>query len=428
MLRESIRSGKRRPLLVLPTGGGKTIIFNEIARKAKGNVLILVHRKELLEQTASKYGGDIGRVEPNKPTPSSRVIVAMVATVVNRLDQIPTPSVIIIDEAHHANATTYQRIINRFDAFVVGVTATPCRADGSGLIDTFDDLIIGATMPELVEQGFLIKPTVFAPKEIDMSSVRIVLGDFDKQQAIELINNATITGDVIKHYEQLAPNQTAVVFCISVQHAHDVARIFSEHGYSAAALDGNTPKEKRDEVIRNFGKSIRILASCDLISEGFDVPNIGAAILLRPTQSKSLYLQQVGRALRLSEGKTRAVILDHVGNTRRHGHPMEEQNWTLDAPKRKGRISTDETKTAQCKECYAIYNGLLRSCPECGHEPEVDRSRKIDEVDGELVEIEAKQKRFEVAKARSLEQLRKIAEQRGYKRGWAEHVYRSRKR
>lgn len=428
-LRESFKKGHKRVLLVLPTGGGKTIIFNEIAKNAKGNVLILVHRQELLKQTADKYGGEIGKLESGKQTPGNRVIVAMVATVVNRLTEIPAPSLIIIDEAHHANATTYQRICNAFECFVVGVTATPCRADGSGLRESFDDMVIGSTVAELVDAGFLARPRVFAPSEIDLSTVKITIGEFDKKQSIELINKPSITGDCISHYKNTGAEGVAVVFCISVQHSNDVAAAFQDAGYSARSIHGGTPKDERKMIVSELGKSVRVLCSCDLISEGFDVPIIDVAILLRPTQSKSLYFQQIGRALRMSEGKTSAVILDHVGNTRRHGHPLCDQNWSLDAEKTKGRMKVDpeDISIRQCERCYSIFPSGTNICESCGEAIPV-KSRKIREKEGELIEIEAQKKaaKMEVWSAKSLEELQEIGRKRGYKMGWAKYIWRSR--
>jgi DNA repair protein RadD len=422
-LRDQLRQ-HRRVLLVLPTGGGKTVIFNHIAAKATGRVLILVHRVELLRQTVDKYGGDIGTIEAGKPTPENRVIVGMVQTVVNRLHEIETPSIIIIDEAHHANATTWQRIVNNWNSYVIGVTATPCRADGSGLSESFDAMLIGATMNELIEQGYLVRPRCFAPAKIDTSEIRIQMGDFHKGDLVEAINKPTITGGVVSHYTKLAEGKTAVVFCISVQHAVDVAEAFNKAGHNAAAIYGNMPSDERDRIVSELGKSVRVLCSCDLISEGFDVPNIGAAILLRPTQSKGLFLQQVGRALRPSQGKTEAIIIDHVGNCQRHGLPTDNHGWTLTAEKRKGRVQDSES-VHQCEKCFYIYQ-RSKICPECGHE-RGPSPREIEQREGELIEIERVEKRKEQGKAQTLDDLIKLAKARGYNVGWAYKIYHARK-
>jgi superfamily II DNA or RNA helicase len=419
-LRDSLKT-HRRTLLVLPTGGGKTVIFNHIASKANGRVLILVHRVELLRQTVDKYGGEIGTIEAGQPTPSTRVIVGMVQTVVNRLSEIEPPSIIIIDEAHHANATTWQRIVNNWSSYVIGVTATPCRADGSGLSETFEDMIIGSTMTELILQGYLVQPRCFAPTQIDTSQIRIQMGDFHRGDMLDVINKPSITGDVVSNYRTFADGKTAVVFCISVQHAIDVAEVFTAQGYPAAAIYGDMDKAERDRIVSELGKSVQVLCSCDLISEGFDVPNISAAILLRPTQSKGLYLQQVGRALRPSDGKSDAIILDHVGNCLRHGLPTDDHGWTLDAKKRKGRVQ-DDYEIHQCEKCYIVFE-KSKTCPNCEHE-RAPTPREIEQREGELKEI----KKIDRRRARTLDELIALGKQRGYKPGWAHKVYAARVR
>ena len=423
-LREAFRTN-RRVLYVLPTGGGKTVTFNHVAEIAKGRVLILVHRVELLRQAAEKYGGECGTIEAGKPTPDTRVTVGMVQTVVNRIESLKKPTLIIIDEAHHANATTYQRITNAFPCFVLGVTATPCRADGSGLSESFDTMIQGPTMQQLIDGGHLVKPRCFAPATVDTSQIKITYGDFDKQQTLEVVNRPSITGDVIANYKKLTPNKSAVVFCISVQHAQDVAETFRANGIEARAVYGDMPKTTRVEYMNEFGNSIRVLCSCDLISEGVDVPGIEAAILLRPTQSKSLFLQQVGRALRPAPNKTEAIILDHVGNCQRHGLPTDNHGWTLHAEKRKGRTERIES-VHQCEKCFYIYE-RSKICPECGHERQAT-AREIEQREGELKEIERINKRKKQGRAQTLEDLIKLGKSRGYKTGWAYAVYNARKK
>ena len=429
-VRNLFRQKNKRCLLVLPTGAGKTIVFNHVAGIAKGNVLILVHRIELLQQTVDKYGGEIGVIVSGKPTPNNRVIVGMVSTVVNRLAEMPPPSLIIIDEAHHANATTYTRITSHFNCHVLGVTATPCRADGSGLRKSFDAMFVGPSINQLVELGHLSPPRVFAPSEIDTRAIKITVGDFDKKQSVELMEKPQIVGDIISNYKTIGKEQTAVVFCISVAHAKNMAEKFREAGYTAESIDGNTPKDERKKILAELGKSLNVLCSCDIISEGFDVPDIAVAILLRPTQSRSLYIQQVGRALRKAEGKNEAIIIDHVGNTKRHGHILSEQNWNLDAEKVKGRIKTEDEEDVnirQCLQCYSIFLAPSVECPNCGAEVET-KQRKIEAKAGELVEIQAEQKRKkdEQRFARSLEDLIEIGKKRGYKPGWARHIWKVR--
>ncbi len=448
-IRESYRDGFRSPLLVLPTGGGKTVVFSYIAAQTASRgkrVLILVHRIELLRQTANKLteaGVYHGLINP-KYTPNlhAPVQVASVQTVVNRLDKIHAPDLIIIDEAHHALAGTWKKIIEAFpNARILGVTATPCRGDGTGLgIEAggvFDDLVMGPQIAELIDMGFLVKPRIYAPKErLDLSAVRMVRGDYDAKQLNEVVDKPTITGDAVQHYMRLCPGTPAVVFCVSVNHAQHVAEEFRRAGFRAYHADGTLEDDVRGRILGGLGNgTVDVVTSCDLISEGTDIPAIGCAILLRPTQSLGLYIQQVGRALRTSDGKKSAIILDHVGNVITHGLPDEERQWSLEGEKRKKRKKNDDevnVRVQQCPSCFMIHEpGPV--CTSCGHVYQTKEKEGPKQVEGILVEMTEEQKQairkskvHEVAKARTLEELERIAQERGYKSGWAKHIYNSR--
>lgn len=459
-IRQSYRDGFRSPLLVLPTGGGKTVVFSYVAAQTASRgkrVLILVHRIELLRQTANKLteaGVYHGLINP-KYTPNlhAPVQVASVQTVVNRLDKIHAPDLIIVDEAHHALAGTWKKIIGAFpNARVLGVTATPCRGDGTGLGvqagGVFDDLVMGPQIAELIDMGFLVKPRIYAPKEkLDLSAVRTVRGDYDTKQLNEVVDKPTITGDAVQHYMKLCPGTPAVVFCVSVNHAQHVAEEFRRAGFRAYHADGTLDDDVRARILGGLGNgTVDVVTSCDLISEGTDIPAIGCAILLRPTQSLGLYIQQVGRALRTADGKSSAIILDHVGNVITHGLPDEERQWSLEGEKRKKRKKNDDeenVRVSQCPSCFCIHepnghnvmtdSGWKPACPHCGHVYETKDKEAPKQVDGVLVEMTEAQKEAirktkvqEVAKARTLEELERIAAERGYKSGWAKHVYNSR--
>ena len=197
-------------------------------------------------------------------------------------------------------------------------------------------------------------------------------------------------------------------------------------GYAAEAVDGAMDDADRKRILDGLGNgSVQVVCSCDLISEGTDIPAIACAILLRPTMSEGLYIQQVGRALRTMDGKEHAIILDHVGNVLRHGLPDMEREWSLEGrPKGKRKTSDEPTiGVKQCKSCFAVF-APAPQCPECGAAVEM-QGRKIEHVDGELTEIttvERKLKRMEVGQARTLDDLKRIASERGYKRGWVYHM------
>ena len=445
-IRGSYRDGKKAPLLVLPTGGGKTIVFSYIAANAAARgkrVLILVHRIELMRQTSEKLhmaGVDHGLINPLfTPNYRKQVQVASVQTLVRRLHKMPTPDLIIIDEAHHATAGTWRKIIEAYPtALVLGVTATPCRGDGTGLGleagGIFDDLVLGPQVPFLIENGFLVAPKVYAPKErLDLTGVRTKMGDYVTAEIEQVVDKPRITGDAVNHYRKLCDGAPAVAFCVSIAHAEHVAQEFRAAGYKAYALDGKMDDDTRKRIINGLANgSVQVVASCDLISEGTDIPAIGCAIMLRPTQSTGLYIQQVGRALRPSAGKSHAVILDHVGNVITHGMPDELRDWSLDGEAKRGKKKAEQAvKTEQCERCFAIYKPAP-ACPECGHVKFIE-ARQPEQVDGELSEITPmqaamlrRQRSVEVAKATTREQLEDIAKQRGYKAGWVNHILRSR--
>jgi superfamily II DNA or RNA helicase len=434
-------------MVVMPTGAGKTVVFSYIAATMAARskkVLILVHRVELLRQTSAalhKAGVRHGLINPNyTPDLFAPVQVASVQTLIRRLHHVQSPDLIVIDESHHAIAGTWKKIIEAYPkARILGVTATPCRADGTGLGKVsggvFDDLIIGPQVHELIQKGFLVKPVIYAPAQrLDLSGLRTKMGDYEKDQLAEFMDKPTITGDAVAHYQKLCPGVPAVAFCVSVRHAQHVAEEFRAAGYRAYHADGSLDDDSRRKILNGLGNgTVDIVTSCDLISEGTDIPAIGAAILLRPTQSTGLYLQQVGRALRPCAGKDRAVILDHVGNVLTHGMPDEVREWSLEGDrKKKGKKEQEKTiPVKQCEQCYAIHEPAP-VCPVCGFVYVVEQNAP-QQVDGELHEITPeqaaqikRQKVVEVAKARTLEELEAIAKARGYKPGWARHLFNSR--
>lgn len=440
--------GRRAPLLVAPTGAGKTVMFSYVAATSSARskrVWILVHRVELLRQTSMKLeeaGVHHGLINPNyTPNYMASVQVASVQTLTRRMQHLPPPDLIVIDEAHHANAGQWRKILDSYpSARLLGVTATPVRMDGQGLgVEAggfFDELVMGPQVADLIGNGFLVNPVVFAPKErIDLSGVRTVRGDYDQRELAAQIDKAHITGDAVAHYRKLAHGSPAVAFCVSIAHAEHVASEFRAAGYRAHSVDGSMDDALRRRILAGLGNgSVDLVASCDLISEGTDIPAIGAAILLRPTQSLGLYLQQVGRALRPCPGKDRAVILDHVGNTLTHGLPDEARDWTLDGMKKRKKKGEQEESIAvtQCMSCYAVH-AKAPVCPICGTVHEVKEQKAPKVVDGVLAEITAEMKAqikrlkvTEVARAKTLEDLQRIEKERGYKAGWHKHVWASR--
>ncbi len=450
-LRERFRRGDRNVLYQLPTGGGKTVVFSYITEGAskRGNrVLILVHRQELIRQTSAslhEIGVEHGIIAPGYTPTWDNVQVASVQTLVKRLTKIHAPQLIISDECHHAGAASWAKIFAHFSqANILGVTATPVRLDGKGLGRSaggfFDSMVSGPTVSALIKQGYLAEPKIFAPPiGADLSNLRKKYGEFVTAESAAALDKPVITGCAVKHYQKLANGIPAIAFCSSVAHAEHVAEQFRSAGFQAASIDGTMHDNERKARISALGNGgLHVLTSCDIISEGTDIPIVGAAILLRPTASMGLYLQQVGRCLRMYSGKKHAIILDHVGNVMRHGMPDEDREWTLDGENKTSKKKNDEQdiKVKQCEQCYTVHVPSSR-CPFCGYVYEVS-IREIEQAEGELQEVDAKRlaeieadrkkmfQRREEGQCRTLQDFQALAERRGYAPGWAYHRYRAR--
>ena len=316
-------------------------------------VLILVHRVELIEQVAAVLklaGVAYGVIAPGFAGRDAPVQIASVATLsrLARLERWRDQfDFIVVDEAHHAVSSSWASVLaSQSRAPILGVTATPERLDGRGLVEIFDHLVEGPSTAELIEAGWLSRFVCFEPAGTpDLSRARIRGGDFAVEDIRDVMNGVVI-GSAVEEYKRRLLG-TAAVFCVDVAHSKAVTGAFVAAGVKAIHVDGETPAEERRAAIAALGSGeLQVLSNCGLISEGVDVPAIGAAILLRPTASLALYLQQVGRALRPAPGKDRAIILDFAGNVSRHGLPDEPREWTLDAKPRRSREKTDESRAA----------------------------------------------------------------------------------
>lgn len=441
-LRTAYRLGASSPLLVMATGAGKTVVFSAItagATERGRRVLILVHRRELIRQASAKLthaGVAHGIIAAGFPASDQPVQVASVQTLVRRLGGITwAPDLIVIDEAHHAVAGSWSQVLNHWpQAFRLGVTATPVRRDGRGLGSMFDRLVLGPSVQELTAQGFLTPAKIYAPRiRFQEANLTIRSGDYAPEHAAELLDRPTVTGDAIEHFQRLGLGRSAIAFCCTQQHAEHVAAQFRACGLTSQVLLGSTPVDEREQLLTDLGTgALRVLVSVDVISEGTDVPSVGAAILLRPTQSEGLYLQQVGRVLRPAPGKEHALILDHVGNVHRHGFPDDAREWTLDDTRKRGRGGGAAAPSVRtCPSCFAAFRPQLL-CPVCGTYT-APPARELRQVGGELEELKreaVRGRRREQGKAQTLQQLIHLGQARGMKNpvGWAKHVYLARQR
>ena len=430
-IRGAFRAGFKRPLLVAPTGSGKTHLFCSVAHgaAAKGNrIIILVHRQELIDQvseTLKAFDVPHGFIAAGIHGSHEPVQVASVMTLVRRLDRVHAPDLLVCDEGHHATSESFATVLNHWpNARLLGVTATPCRLTGAGLGTMFDTLISGPTVKQLTAAGHLAPAKVYAPPTISTDGMHTLMGDYLKSEISAAVDKPKVTGDAIEHYQRLTPGQKAVVFCVSLEHARHIAEAARAAGIVAVTIDGGMDRELRRRTIADFSRgAIQWLVTVDLVSEGFDVKDIQVGICLRPTQSLALYLQQVGRCLRTAPGKTHATILDHSNNCRRFGLPDEDREWTLDAGAiKKSKASERPPPVVVCVNCFSAQTPAT-NCQYCGHAFPV-KARKVTKVDGELTEITAadvkaipkigRKETNEEARAK----LEAIARERGYKPGW----------
>ena len=431
-LRRAYATGHRAPLLVMPTGAGKTQVFTYItAAMAQRNlsVTILVHRRELIAQASRKLtqaGVTHGIIAAGTPATFAPIQVASVQTLIRRLEDTSAPDLIIIDEAHHAVAGSWGKILDHWpDALRLGVTATPSRLDGRGLSDNFDVIVHGPTVSDLTASGYLAPCKLYAPPQVaDLSAIPTRAGDFASDAAAAAMDKPSITGDAIDHYRRICPGAPAIAFCCTTDHAEHVAAQFRSAGFSSSAILGTTPIAQRDQQLKDLASgAIQILTSVDVISEGTDVPAVTTAILLRPTASLGLYLQQVGRILRPAPGKPHAIVLDHVGNIHRHGWPDDLRTWSLDSKPRRQRDNAPAPTVRTCPVCFAAFKPAP-VCPVCGA-PSQLTPREIQQRDGELQELERRTQRRQQGTARSLKELIHIGQARGMKNpvAWAKHVF-----
>lgn len=442
----AFRRGVRRVLYVLETGGGKTIIFSYIARSAaqKGRrVWILVHRRELIKQTRIKLNAPHGVVCAGfAPNYTERIQICNVQTLIRRLDRVPAPDLIIVDECHHVMARTWMQILAAApNARVLGVTATPCRNDGKGLGQYFDEMILGPSAPWLIQRGHLVQPIVYSPDVIDVTGLKRT--DFTQRKLAARADKPAIIGCAIEHYRKYAHSLPAIGFCVSVAAAHHAADAFRSAGYRAVAIEGQSGADVRDNAIAGLATGqIDQVFSCDLISEGVDVPVVACGIMLRPTWSFALAKQQWGRILRAYPGKDAAIILDHAGNCVRHAClPDTPIRWTLENGAERPDSDTDRADSVRmCPKCFFVHAAAPR-CPVCKFEyPK--QERKVEQKKGILKRLtpdqikamskseiadEKRKLNAEIQRARTPEALRTLADELGYSDYWVENLLRTRR-
>ena len=426
----AFRSGKKRVLVTVGCGGGKSYIFAKMAEQAKGSVLVLTHRQELKEQTGRLLAdnGINARVE-------------MILTEANRLGQYEKPSLIITDEAHLSRSNSWMKVLDYYNTYTVGFTATPIRLDGKPLGDIYDELVTGVSVRWLIDNKCLAPYKYYAPTAVETDGLRVQMGDYVIKDLEQLMSDRAIYSDVLKSWERLAKGQKTIAYCVSVKHAKETAEMFSNAGYPAVEIDGSTPPKIRSRIMQDFrdGK-IMVLCNVGIISEGVSIDDVSCCLLLRPTESHALYWQQAMRCMRYQEGKT-AIIIDCVGNYTRNPLPDADVEWSLtESIRKKPKINPEGNFYIRtCEKCYKVFK-TAPICPYCGAEypltPREIKAHKDIELaritaeEAVKAELERKKARMEQGRAQSFEELLAIGRAKGYKNPafWAQQVLRGRGR
>jgi DNA repair protein RadD len=346
-------AGHRRILAVLPTGGGKTVnaaaLIEHFVAQMR-SVIIFAHTREIVRQTSDKltargvqHGVIMAGLE-DLQRPQALVQVASIQTLTARCirtshQPLPPAHLVIVDESHHVLAQTYQNLIKQIreiypDACVIGLTATPCRGDGRGLGGTFDILVEGPQVQDLIDLGFLVRTTFYAPPEAAMKrlvrGVETVGHDYNQKRLGERMDRAPLIGDIVSQYAKHGQNRRAICYA-TVAHSVHISERFNEVDIKCEHIDGTTPRGDRDAILQRLASGeTQVVTNVGVLTEGFDAPVVGCIILARPTKSFGLYRQMVGRGLRPAEGKTDCIVLDHSGAVYRHGLPEDPVEWTLD--------------------------------------------------------------------------------------------------
>jgi superfamily II DNA or RNA helicase len=427
---DAFRRGAKRVLVCVGCGAGKSYIFAEMARQAEGDVLVLTHRRELLEQTGRLFRelGISARIE-------------MILTEANRLGQYPKPSLIITDEAHLSRSSSWMKVLDYYDTYTVGFTATPIRLDGKPLGDIYDTLVTGVSVRWLIDNHRLAPYEYYAPTAVETDDLKVQCGDYIIKDLESLMIDRAIYSDVLRSWERIAKGEKTIAYCVSVKHAKETAELFSAAGYPAVEIDGGTPQKRRAEIMQDFrdGK-ITMLCNVGIISEGVSIDDVTCCLLLRPTESHALYWQQGMRAMRYQPGKV-AKIIDCVGNYTRNPLFDADVEWSLtESVKKKPKLNEEgDFFIRSCPKCFMVFK-TAPVCPYCGaeyplHPREIEAHENIElaritAAEAEEAERKRKEARRQQGRAQTFPELLEIGKARGYKNpaAWARFVMKGRGR
>ena len=440
-IRHHFSKGKKRILLVAPTGSGKTVIASSMMQKAKERSkfnLFVAHRRELVMQCSRKlsdFGLNHGVIMAEKsPNAMADIQVASIQTFASRKDRDdfikPNADIVILDEAHRSVSGQFTELLKVYpNSFIIGLTATPIRNDGRGLGNIYEEIVECGSIKELTEQGYLVPNRIVAPTIPDLQKIRIVAGDYEKKALTKKMNTAKLVGDIVSHWIKYGENRATVIFATSIAHSKHIANIFRQNGVPSGHIDSEQNELERETQLANLNSGkIKVLSNCQILTEGWDQPKISCVIIARPTKSYPMYLQMIGRTLRPYPNKKDTLIIDHSGCVYEHGFPEDAGNWTLSTkkPKTKDKIKDPQPIEKQpftCVRCDTVYapNRDDYACPNCALIP-TKKERIVLISEGRLVEM-PKTKPNANDKNNFYAQLLFYCRQKGYKEGWASHTF-----
>ena len=439
-LRSELRSGKVAPIVVAATGYGKTVFASYLIRQGviKGTrAIFCVHRKNLINQTALSFSDDcidFGYIQSGKSYDSEKLVhIASMQTLIKKMESVEIPKLLICDEIHLGMGSSYSKIIEYFKSkgvIVIGLTATPQRLDGKPLGDLFDTIVEGPSVKWMIENGFLSTFKYYAPTIPDVSNIKKVAGDYASGELEKEMSKSKLVGDVVSHYKKLAMGKMTVCFCVNINHSKLISQSFCDAGIPSAHVDGNTPEDEQKAIFKRIASGeVKVLCNAQLLSEGWDLSaqtgtdaTIECVIMLRPTTSLVIYLQQVGRGLRRKPYP--AILIDHAANVLKFGMPDDDREWSLDGKESNGNGSSENTIDCPviCENCFqAVVKPVPDLCPHCGAEMKKQKA-VIKIIEGELQEIKEAERlllkeklKHEEREAKTLNDFVALAQKRGYK-------------